>query len=144
MSTLHFPFPVCFFARMSSLQVDHNGNRIKTDILTSGYLRGEIETRYEILIPSEIKQLCFDFWLINICDEWDKTMYNDTRVEMDGQTVKMICNKEINFPFHLAETISCTKNGCFGIDGPFVHYFILSVSYSILHKLLHKDNKLLS
>ena len=60
-----------------SVIFDCNGKRIKTDILTAGYLREEIENKYKISIPSEIKRLCFDYWFINICDEWDKTLYDE-------------------------------------------------------------------
>ena len=73
---------------MASITVDQCGIRIKTDVLTSGYLRQEIERIYKILIPSEIKQLCFDYWFINICDEWDVELCKHERVEIDAQTVK--------------------------------------------------------
>ena len=72
---------------MSTLAVDHNGNQIKTDILTGGYLRQVIEDKFHIKIPSEIKHLCFVFWLINICDEWDHTLYTTEKMKIDGQIV---------------------------------------------------------
>ena len=75
---------------MSTLAVDHNGNRIKTDILTGGYLREEIEEKLKISIPPEIKHLCFVFWFINICDEWDDTVYKKNILKIDGQTITTI------------------------------------------------------
>ena len=35
-------------SKMTGFQVDANGNRIKTDILTSGYLRQDIEKEFKI------------------------------------------------------------------------------------------------
>ena len=75
---------------MSTFTVDKNGNRIKTDILIYGYLRQEIEKLYKILIPSEIKQLCFEYWFINICDEWDIKLCKHKSIEFNGQTVRCI------------------------------------------------------
>ena len=49
--------------------IDSNGNRIITDILVTGYIK-EIEKIIKIYIPTGIKKLIFDYWLINICDEW--------------------------------------------------------------------------
>ena len=75
---------------MAALQVDVNGNRIKTDILTSGYLRQDIENEFKISIPSEIRGLCFEFWFIKVCDEWDKSYHaeNTDIVEFNGQIAK--------------------------------------------------------
>ena len=71
---------------MTTFTVDSNGDRIKTDILACGYVRQEIENVYKIMIPSEIKQLCFVYWFINICDEWDKTLMDG--IDCDKQIVK--------------------------------------------------------
>ena len=75
---------------MSILPVDSQGDRIKTDILTAGYLRKEIEDKHKILIPPEIKRLCFDYWFIDICDEWDETLYRNPKIEINGQIIKAI------------------------------------------------------
>eukprot|EP01084_Bolivina_argentea_P070706 128572_1 len=57
--------------------VDENRNRINrarvhTDILIAGYMRQVIERMYQIFIPSEIKNLCFDYWYIPVCDTWNR------------------------------------------------------------------------
>ena len=38
------------------------GNPIDTDILIQGYIRQVIEMIYAMLIPDDIKRLCFDYW----------------------------------------------------------------------------------
>ena len=76
---------------MTALQVDSNGNRIKTDILTAGYVRQEVENKHKVVIPKEIKGLCFEFWFIDYCDEWDAN-YNEDNVEFKGQIAKLIKN----------------------------------------------------
>ena len=75
---------------MASFQKDSNGNRIKTDILTLGYFRQDIENQLEISIPSEIKGLCFDYWFIKVCDEWDKLYLtrNEDRIVVKDQIAK--------------------------------------------------------
>ena len=81
---------------MATVACDKDGNRIMTDILTLGYLRQEIETTHKILIPSEIKQLCFDYWFINICDQWDvesSKKKNEEFIEFDGQIAKRVKKK---------------------------------------------------
>ena len=78
---------------MANITVDKDGNRIKTDILTSGYLRQEIERVYKVVIPSEIKQLCFGFWFLNVCDEWAAKICKHDRIKFDGQIVR---NTETN------------------------------------------------
>ena len=83
-------FPRFASKRMSHLPVDCNGNRVKTDVLTDGYIRGEIENKLKLSIPSEIKHLCFVFWFINICDEWDHTLYTKKSIIIDEQTVTTI------------------------------------------------------
>ena len=75
---------------MSTLQVDHNGNRIRTDILICGYLREEIEDKLKILIPSEIQKLCFVYWFIDICDEWDIASHTKKKIAVDKQTITTI------------------------------------------------------
>ena len=70
---------------MPAVAVDSQGNRIKTDILVSGYIK-ELTKEYELLIPSPIIDICFLFWFIKVCDEWDKEASADS-IEIDGQMV---------------------------------------------------------
>ena len=85
---------------MTGFQVDANGSRIKTDILTSGYLRQDIEKKFKILIPTEIKGLCFEYWFIKICDEWDKSYHaeNPDVVQFDGP---IAINKSTSFIYYV-------------------------------------------
>ena len=76
---------------MATFQVDSTGSRIKTDILTNGYIRQNIEEKVKLLIPSEIKQLCFKYWFINVCDEWDK-QFSNKAYEINGQCIKLVKN----------------------------------------------------
>ena len=71
---------------MAQLAVDAEGKRIKTDILVSGYIK-KIATNCALLIPVEINKICFDFWFIQICDEWDD-QYLSEGVIIDGEIVK--------------------------------------------------------
>ena len=64
---------------------DTNNNAIKTDILVSGYIRQLFNIA---MIPSEILHLCFLFWFIDICDQWDKSLI-DEYAEIDGSRFKM-------------------------------------------------------
>ena len=68
---------------MALFAVDSNGQRIKTDILVCGYVRN-IMDEYKIEIPDEIIGLCFLFWFIQVCDEWDEALYDEERIEIDG------------------------------------------------------------
>ena len=76
---------------MPSFTVDSEGKRIKTDILVSGYIR-ECGTKCTLLIPLEINQICFEFWLIKVCDEWDK-QFSSTDAEIKGYDVVSKNNK---------------------------------------------------
>ena len=69
-------------------------------ILTSGYLRQEIERVCKLSIPSEIKQLCFDYWLITFCDEWDTKSSKCIRLEFNEQSVKCFAAKAHVFGCH--------------------------------------------
>ena len=62
---------------------DNNGNRITTDILVSGYIREMMN----IDIPSEIIHICFVFWLIDVCDTWNKCISHPD-VIIDAQYAK--------------------------------------------------------
>ena len=84
---------VSFKISMSTVTVDKDGNRIMTDVLTSGYLREEIEKKHKILIPYEIKQLCFDFWFIDVCDEWDIKLSKQSSIQFDGKQIVKCINK---------------------------------------------------
>ena len=81
--------------------LDSNGNRIISDILVIGYIK-ETEKTLKIHIPTEIKKLIFNYWLINICDEWLITKYLDTHtIKVNG-----LC---INIKFENRATIYGTK-----------------------------------
>ena len=73
---------------MAQVSVDKNGDRIKTDILVVGCI-SNLNKQFKLLIPVEISSICFDYWLVKFCDEWDEK-YSDENVENDGQiaTVK--------------------------------------------------------
>ena len=51
--------------------VDASNNIIKTDILTSGYLRQEIENQFKIFIPHGIKKICYKYWFNKALREFD-------------------------------------------------------------------------
>ena len=69
---------------MTAFTVDSNGNRIKTDILVSGWIR-ELGKKYSLLIPRDINTICFMYWLITICDKWDHEYINHQDIEINGQ-----------------------------------------------------------
>ena len=76
---------------MASVSVDSKGNRIKTDVLVAGYIRS-FGKEHKLLIPEPINDICFLFWFINICDEWDKESSGDD-IKIDGQTVQNITRR---------------------------------------------------
>ena len=65
------------------LSVDSNGKIIQTDILISGYVRN-IMDECKLEIPDEIIALCFLFWFIKVCDQWDELLHDTERIEVDG------------------------------------------------------------
>ena len=71
---------------MPQFAVDGKGNKIKTDILVTGYIR-EYGKEYSLLIPVDINTLCFQFWIIKICDEWDEE-FSFKNIDIDGPIVK--------------------------------------------------------
>ena len=71
---------------MASFAVDSNGKRIETNILVSGYIRN-VGKEYKLLIPQDINSVCFDYWLIKVCDEWD-TKYAPEN-EINGQIIQL-------------------------------------------------------
>ena len=68
---------------MASFHVDSNGERIKTDILVSGYIKNAMK-QHRLEIPDEIIGLCFLFWLIKVCDQWDAASSHD-EINIKGQ-----------------------------------------------------------
>ena len=61
--------------------VNSKGERLVDDSLVIGWIRTEIEKKYKNSnIPYALKQLCFKFWLIKICDQWDLTYYDKKRI----------------------------------------------------------------
>lgn len=69
------------------LNVDAHGNRIKTDILVTGFIR-QIGKEYKLLIPEDINGICFQYWFIKVSDEWDKE-FSSQNVKFDCQSVKL-------------------------------------------------------
>ena len=125
---------------MSTTQRDKNGKRIITDILTDGYLRQIIEKTYKILIPSEIRQLCFDFWFLNFCDGWDDKLSNHETVTIEGQMVKGLEDSSVRNVFG-CHTISAGQyiwrlnwkkvNGAIGIG--IIHDYKVEYSLNDIH-----------
>ena len=123
---------------MTTLQVDYNGDRIKTDILASGYIRQEIEEKMKLLIPSEIKRVCFDYWFIAVCDEWSEKFSND-RYEINGSCIKLVTESSfINNQYCSAFGTRSVCRGIFSWKIRFktdVNWFCIGV--------IHDDEKLL-
>ena len=71
---------------MSLFAVDSQGNRIETDILVAGYIRN-VASEYNLSIPEDINGICFLFWLIKVCDEWDRKSSAES-IKIDGQFAK--------------------------------------------------------
>ena len=53
-------------------------------------MRQEIERLHKILIPSEIKQLCFNYWFLKICDIFDVKLCKHESIEIEEEIVKTI------------------------------------------------------
>ena len=87
----NFVCQACFeerpLANPSMPLYDSKNNRITTDILVSGYIRKMINNN----VPSEIINLCFLFWYIDVCDSWDKAISHQTAI-IDGQCVRLDCD----------------------------------------------------
>lgn len=71
-----------------ALSFDSNGGRIQTDILVCGYIDNAMK-EYNIEIPDEIIGLCFLFWLIKICDDWDQSLCDMDYFDIDGPCAKL-------------------------------------------------------
>ena len=73
---------------MSSLfPVNANGKRIKTDILVVGWVR-EFSISNKLIIPKDITNTCFVFWLLKVCDEWDK-YYSTAHYRFSNDSVSL-------------------------------------------------------
>ena len=73
---------------MSSVVVDKDGKRIDANILTAGYIRQQIEIVNKLLIPEDIKNLCFIYWYIASCDTWN-TQFSNSHFEIHSQNLKI-------------------------------------------------------
>ena len=51
---------------MAAPSVDSNGDRIKSDILVSGYVN-ELMREDKIQVPDAIVTMIFMFWFIDVC-----------------------------------------------------------------------------
>ena len=74
---------------MASSLVGLDGQRIKTDILVSGFIR-DVMNEHIIEIPDEIIGLCFLFWFIDVCDEWDISLCDKKWVDINDSSFKLI------------------------------------------------------
>ena len=73
---------------MASFCVYYKGERIKTNILVSAWI-SNLKRANKMLIPRDIIDLCFTFWFIDVCDEWDKKYIDDADVTLQGQCITM-------------------------------------------------------
>ena len=79
-------------------QVDRNNNKIKSDILVSGYIREAIQQELDLKIPSEITKLCFIFWFIKPCDKWNKQLsHKDYQITQENLILPPDINGELNY-----------------------------------------------
>ena len=78
---------------MAFYSVDQSGNMIQSDILTAGYIRQNIENDMNNKIPSELYQLCFEYWLHKVCDLWTTEFYEENnQVEINGDEIIALYN----------------------------------------------------
>ena len=87
--------------------LDSKGEKIKSDILVSGYIRKQIIEKYKINIPLQIIKLCFLFWYIDACDKWDTSLCHKL-VKINGSCVKLDDNVE----WTPERPMLCTIFGC--------------------------------
>ena len=71
---------------MASVCVYYKGERIKTDILVSAWITN-LKRKNKLFIPKDMIELCFKFWFIDVCDEWDKIFIDDADVTLQGQCI---------------------------------------------------------
>ena len=81
--------------------------RIQTDILVCGYVK-HIMNIYQIQIPDEIIGLCFLFWLIKPCDEWDSSLCHKS-ISINGLYAEWTSDIRI----HTLYAIKTVKSGVF-------------------------------
>ena len=69
---------LCFCSRefYKECQFDKYDRRIDTNILISGYIRQQIEIIHNISIPTDTKDLCFNFWYLTECPN-DLILYTE-------------------------------------------------------------------
>lgn len=79
---------------LSLYPVDAQRQRFEHDLLVIGWIKNEIERKYNHLkVPFALKQLCYRFWLIKVSDKWDIEQYDKQRISVhdDGSiTAKKI------------------------------------------------------
>ena len=92
---------------MSSYSVDSNGDRIKTDILVSGYVK-EFVAQHEIQVPDEIIGVLFMFWFIDVCDQWDMSLCHES-VVIGGPCVTL--NKGTDYQYRTIFGTKCVRAG---------------------------------
>ena len=82
---------VCCCEEMSCFSVDSEGKRIKSDILVSGWIR-DIRKKYGLLIPKDVNNICFEYWLFKLCDEWE-TKYLLPYIQVKDECVRITKRK---------------------------------------------------
>ena len=109
---------------MPQFAADSTGHRIKTDILVCVYMR-ENGQKCRLLIPVDVNKICFQFWLINVCDEWDKK-YLSEEVELDGQIIKQIkdlTHEPILYLMYLSVSMYLRVFQCIHVSGCIVYRY---------------------
>ena len=68
---------------------DQNGEIVKSDILVTGYIRQDVEKDMSQEIPNELYQLCYLYWLYNVCDSWNSKFQKDDIIKTDGDKITL-------------------------------------------------------
>ena len=74
---------------MAFCSKDQSGNRINTDILVTGYIRQDIESKLNDAIPAELYTLCFEYWLHKVCDSWSNEFVDIHRIEINEDEITL-------------------------------------------------------
>ena len=72
---------------------DKDGRIIDTNILVDGYIRQGIEIFMNQVIPDELYQLCFVYWLHKVCDSWSSKFHQDNMIQINGDEITVLYNK---------------------------------------------------
>ena len=72
---------------MSLFTRDKLGRKIDSDILVFGYIRQDIECLTKQEIPTELKRICFAYWLYKACDSWCNEYHPQDVIKIDGDEI---------------------------------------------------------